>query len=155
MAPVWGFRIENVATDRIRHATAPARAAAEGPSVRTCRVAVYSVKGTSSSTILPFASAARRASSSSEPTTSTGAVIPRAAVPTLPPRPSIASRARRGRTSSADSAPRTQRGTMTGSPRTFSRPSLFIVWSTQSIAASRLADPLSRDPKVSTSRPRR
>ena len=67
----------------------------------------------------------------------------------------MASLAARGFTRSADSAPRTQRGTITGSPRTFSSPSLFIRSSTQSIAASRLAEPLMRWPNVSTSRPRR
>ena len=88
-------------------------------------------------------------------TTSTRAVIPFLGVPTLPPRPSIASLAARGFTSSADSAPRTQRVTMTGSPWTFSSPSAFMKSRIQSIAASRLADPLSRWPKVSTSRPSR
>ena len=113
------------------------------------------MNGTSNSTILPFASAARLWSSSNELTTSTGAVIPRFGVATLPPSPSIASLAARGFTSSADSAPRTQCGTITGWPRTFSRPSAFIRSSTQSIAASRLPEPLSRWPKVSTSRPSR
>ena len=37
--PVWGLRIEFDATDRMRQATAPTRAAADGPSVRTGRVA--------------------------------------------------------------------------------------------------------------------
>ena len=50
--------------------------------------------------------------------------MPSAGVPTLPPSPSIAKRLRRGVTSSADSAPRTQCGTITGSPRTFSSPSV-------------------------------
>ena len=153
MAPVCGLRMDAEATERMRQATAPARAAADGPSTRTFRVATYSVKGTSNSTILPFASAARRCSSSNAPTTSTGAVIPVFGVPTLPPSPSIASGAARGLTSSADSAPRTQCGTITGSPRTFSSPSAFMKSRIQSIAASRLAEPLSRWPKVSTRRP--
>jgi len=155
VSPVCGFRMEEEATDRMRHATAPARAAADGPAVRTRRVTGYSVNGASNSTILPRASAARFASSSSEETTSTGAVIPPPGVATLPPSPSMASVARRGFTSSADSVPRTQRGTMTGSPWTFSSPSARISRSTQSMAASRAAEPLSLGPNVSTSRPSR
>ena len=150
-----GLRIEADATDRMRQATAPTRAAADGPSVRMRRVAEYSVNGVSKRTILPFASAARRSSSSNEATTSTGAVMPALGVPMLPPSPSMTSRAARGLTKSTDSAPRTQRGTITGSPRTFSSPSAFIWPRTQSIAASRLAEPLSRLPNVSTSRPSR
>jgi hypothetical protein len=84
-------------------------------------------------------------------TTTTGAVMPPADVPTLPPRPSIASGLRRGDTSSADSAPRTQCGTITASPRTFSSPSARIFASVQSIACSSASEPLSRLPKVSVS----
>ena len=65
------------------------------------------------------------------------------------------SAARRGRTSSADSRPRTQCATITGSPRTFCSPSRFISARIQSIAASRLADPLGRWPNRSTSTPSR
>ena len=81
--------------------------------------------------------------------------MPFRGVPTLMPSPSMASFARRGFTSSADSSPRTQCGTMTGSPRTFCKPSSFIVSRIQSIAASRLAEPLMRLPNVSTRRPSR
>ncbi len=73
----------------------------------------------------------------------------------MPPSPSSGSGIRRGRISVADSAPLTQWGTMTRSPRMFSRRSRFISDKIQSIAASRLAEPLSRGPKVSTSRPSR
>ena len=61
----------------------------------------------------------------------------------------------RGLTSTADSSPRTQWVTFTGSPRTFWRPSFFISARIQSIAASRLREPACRWPKPSTSRPSR
>ncbi len=83
-------------------------------------------EGTSKRTIFPRASAARRWRSSKESTTSTSASIPSGGVPTLPPRPSMCSSAGRGASSSADSSPRTQRGTITGSPHTFSSPSSRI-----------------------------
>ncbi len=110
------------------------------------------MNGTSNRTIRPSASSARCSSSSKLETTSTSAVIPAAGVPMLPPRPSMGSSAARGSTSRADSSPRTQRGTMTGSPRTFSSPSASISARIQSMAASRLADPLNRWPNPSTSR---
>ena len=77
--------------------------------------------------------------------------MPPAGVPTLPPRPSIRSGARRGSISSADSAPRTQCGTITGSVCTLSKPSFLSCASSQSIARSSEAEPLSRWPCVSTS----
>src|SRR5690606_8104236 len=49
--------------------------------------------------------------------------MPSGGVAMLPPSPSMGSSCRRGSISVADSSPRTQRGTMTGSPRTFSSPS--------------------------------
>jgi hypothetical protein len=77
--------------------------------------------------------------------------MPRGGVAMLPPRPTIGSRARRGSINSTDSLPRTQCGTMTGSAWTLSSPSLRISASTQSIACSRLSDPLKRLPKRSVS----
>ena len=109
------------------------------------------MNGASNSTIFPFTAAPRAARSSKLVTTTTGAVIPPAGVPTLPPSPSIASGFRRGVTSSADSAPRSQWRTITGSPRTFSSPSARMRSSVQSIARSSDADPLSRCPNVSVS----
>ena len=67
----------------------------------------------------------------------------------------MASECRGGLTISALSRPRTQRGTITGSVRTFSRPSRFIVSAAQAIARSRFSDPLSRLPCVSVSSARR
>ena len=49
------------------------------------------------------------------------------------------------------SRPRTQRGTITLSVRTFSRPSFFIVSTAHAMARLRLSDPLRRWPKVSVS----
>lgn len=67
----------------------------------------------------------------------------------------MASRMGRGLTSSADSSPRTQRGMITGSLWTFSNPSRRISATIQSIARSRLGEPLMRWPKPSTSCARR
>jgi hypothetical protein len=61
----------------------------------------------------------------------------------------MASGTGRGWRSSSDSLPRTQRGTTTSSPRTFSKPSFFISAITQSMAASRFVLPLKRGPNVS------
>ena len=90
-------------------------------------------------------------SSSKLRTTSSSASTPSAGVPTLLPRPSITSAWRRGATISRLSWPRTQCGTLTGSLRTFSRPSFFICATAQSIAPSSACEPLSRWPKVSPS----
>ena len=109
------------------------------------------MNGTSNSTIFPFTAAPRAARSSKLVTTITGAVIPPAGVPTLPPSPSIASGFRRGVISSADSAPRTQWLTIARSPRTFSSPSARIRDSVQSIACSSAVEPAMREPKVSVS----
>jgi hypothetical protein len=79
----------------------------------------------------------------------TSASTPSPGVPTLLPSPSIASEWRRGATISALSWPRTQCGTLTGSRRTFSKPSFFISAAAQRIAASSDSEPLSRWPKVS------
>ena len=62
---------------------------------------------------------------------------------------------RRGAIISTDSAPRTQRGTITGSPRTLSRPSFFISASVQSMARSSDSEPENRGPKVSVMTARR
>ena len=73
----------------------------------------------------------------------------------LPPKPVMGSMRRRGVSNSTDSLPRTQRGTITGSPRTFSSPSRSISAKIQSSADSRLDEPLNRGPKVSTSNDKR
>jgi hypothetical protein len=80
-------------------------------------------------------------------------VIPPSGVPTLPPRPStgIGMASGCGATTSSDSSPRTQCGTITSWPRTFSSPSASSSESTQSIAASSMSEPLSRRGKRSTS----
>ena len=75
--------------------------------------------------------------------------MPARGVPMLPPSPSIVIALARGRTSSSDSRPRTQCGTIAGSPRTLASPSFFISASVQSIASSSAFVPLKREPKVS------
>jgi hypothetical protein len=85
----------------------------------------------------------------------TSAVMPAGGVAMLPPSPSIGRFCARGLTSWADSAPRTQTGTITRSPRTFWSPSSFIFAITQSIARSSDADPLRRLPYVSVISARR
>jgi hypothetical protein len=109
------------------------------------------LNGWSNRTILPRASPARRSSSWKLLTTSTGAVMPSGGVPTLIPSPSMLSGATRGDVSVADSSPRTQCGTIAGSPCTLSSPSFRISPRIQSIARSSDADPLKRWPKVSVS----
>src|SRR5262245_33373397 len=52
---------------------------------------------------------------------------------------------------SACSRPRVHFGTVTGSVRTFSRPSAFIVWADHWMARARFGDPLNRAPNVSVS----
>jgi len=64
----------------------------------------------------------------------------------------MCSRARRGATSSADSDPRSQWGTRTGSPRTLAKPSARMDSMIQSMAASSRALPTGRFPNRSTSR---
>ena len=149
MPPVCGVCIENGPTDRIKLATAPARAAWIAPCVRTITVWRYSVNGTLNRTIFPTASAARCLRSSNPLTTSTSAVMPSGGVPTLPPKPSIGKSRRRGESNSTDSLPRTQRGTVTSSPRTFWKPSFFISARHQSMASSRFFEPVKRGPNVS------
>ncbi len=144
MAPVCGVWSENGVTDRSSAATAPALAAAMAPSSRYWTVGPYPVNGTLKSTIFPRASAARASSSAQLPTTMTSASIPPGGVPMLPPSPSIGNVRRTGRTNAADSAPRTHRGTSTGSPRTLARPSRCISAMIQSRAFSRLVLPLRR-----------
>ena len=155
MAPVCGVRKASSATERMRLATAPALAASMAPWDRKRTVSPYSVKGTLKTTIRPRISAARCANSAKLVTTLTGAVMPPGGVPTLPPKPSIGRRSRRGDSISTDSVPRSQRGTTTGSPWTFSNPSRRIRSRIQSTADSRAGDALGRAPKVSHSSAKR
>ena len=75
--------------------------------------------------------------------------MPSGGVPMLFPRPSIASGWRPGAMISRLSAPRTQWGTLTGSRRTFSRPSWRIWSAAHLMAASKFSEPLSRPERVS------
>ena len=53
--PVWGVRSPGGPIDRTSDATAPSRAARDGPSERYVTVSSYAVYGTLKKTILPFA----------------------------------------------------------------------------------------------------
>src|SRR5215218_5218139 len=103
----------------------------------------------------PAASCARRSSSSNPETASISASMPPSGVPTLLPRPSMTSLFGYGDTISSDSRPRTQRGTFTGSARTFSSPSSRIVRTAHAMASSSACEPLKRCPNVSVSSARR
>ena len=72
--------------------------------------------------------------------------MPVGGVATLPPRPSIAIGCSGGSTITADSCPRTQRGTITRSVRTLARPSAFSVVTAHWMARLRFSDPDSRLP---------
>ncbi|MNC85248.1 hypothetical protein D3C83_08380 [compost metagenome] len=72
--------------------------------------------------------------------------MPPAGVATVPPRPRISTSWLGGSTISALSRPRTQRGTITGSVRTFSRPSAFIAATAHAMAPSRFSEPLNLAP---------
>ena len=107
------------------------------------------MNGASNSTILPAACDALAVSSLKLLTTNTSAVMPPGGVAMLPPSPSMGMYCARGLTICADSAPRTQTGTMTRSPRTFWRPSSFIFAITQSIVCSSAGVPDRRLPNFS------
>jgi hypothetical protein len=64
----------------------------------------------------------------------------------LPPSPSIGMTCRGGSTISRLSLPRTQRGTITFSVWTLSRPSVFMASTAHAMARFRLSDPDSRLP---------
>ena len=73
-------------------------------------------------------------------------MIPPAESPTLIPNPSMCSGLFSGAVNRADSAPRTQCGTLTGIVRTLLNPSRFMVSSAHAMARGRESDPLSRLP---------
>ena len=84
-------------------------------------------------------------------TTATSAVSPPGGVATVPPRPSTARRRGAGVTISADSLPRCQIGTRTGSSATFSCPSATKASCAQTIARSSAGEPVIRGPNWSAS----
>ena len=76
----------------------------------------------------------------------TSASIPSGGVPTLPPSEVATSGCGQGATISARASPRIQRGTVTGSARTFWKPRYFSVRIAQATAAASPGVPASRGP---------
>ena len=136
-------------TDRARPAPRPRRTAAAEPRAAGAirhRLGVGRVRRRRTARSGPARARASRADRRSSTTSSTSASRPPGGVATVPPSPSIAIGWRGGSTISALSWPRIQRGTITRSVRTFSRPSAFIVSTAQAIARVRFSEPLRRLP---------
>jgi hypothetical protein len=103
-------------------------------------------------TILPFTLAAGTCASASMLATGTmAASIPSGGVATLPPSATASSVRTAGAVSSTLMAPRCQRGTVTGSARTFSKPSTFSFCKAHATALRSPSVPANRGPTSVTS----